>query len=215
MKLLVETTEQFDVITEEIDGQRKMFIEGIFMQAERVNRNGRIYPKGVMEREVARYVKEQVSSNTAAGELGHPQGPQLNLDRISHRITSLRMDGNDVIGKALILDTDSGKTAKALIEGGLRIGVSSRALGTVKEETRPQGNGSVKVVQPDFKLFAVDIVADPSAPDAYVTPLMENTEWECIDGVWQAVELKESISLDPTKASRAKRDAYYNLFRKL
>lgn len=216
MKLLVETTEDFNVIYEEADnGPKKMFIEGVFMQAERVNRNGRVYPKAIMEREVNRYVKEAVSQNTAAGELGHPQGPQMNLDRISHRITSLKMEGNNVVGKALLLNTEAGKTAKALIEGGLRIGVSSRALGSVKESTYPQGGGNVKVVQPDFKLFAVDIVADPSAPEAYVDPLHENVEWIYEDGVWKPKQLQESTQVRRGPTSRKTRDDYYRLFQGL
>lgn len=213
MRLLIETTEDFDVLYEEVNGEKQMFIEGIFMQAEQVNRNGRIYPKAVMEGEVRRFTKEQISQGTAAGELGHPQGPQMNLDRISHRITSLKMDGNNVIGKALVLNTEAGKTAKALIEGGFRMGVSSRALGTTKETTSKMGSGTVKVVQPDFKLFAVDMVSDPSAPDAFVTPIMEDTEWECIDGVWQTVRLQESTDIDTHQISRNTVDAYYKLLK--
>lgn len=216
MKLLIETTEDFEVIYEEVSGKKQMFIEGIFMQAETVNRNGRIYPKAVMEGEVARFTKEQINQGTAAGELGHPQGPQMNLDRISHRITSLKMDGNNVIGKALVLDTEAGKTAKALIEGGFRMGVSSRALGTVKETTSKMGSGTVKVVQPDFKLFAIDMVSDPSAPDAFVSPIMEATEWEFRNGVWVSTsKLNESVSIDPHKVSVKTRHAYYNLFKEL
>lgn len=212
MKLLIETTEDFDILYEEVSGKKQMFIEGIFMQAEKVNRNGRIYPKAVMEREVARFTNEQINQGTAAGELGHPQGPQMNLDKISHRITSLKMDGDNVIGKALVLNTEAGKTAKALIEGGFRMGVSSRALGSVKETTSKMGNGTVKIVQPDFKLFAVDMVSDPSAPDAFVSPIMESTEWECKDGVWVPNDLQESVSVNRDDVSRNTRDSYYKLF---
>lgn len=215
MKLLVETTEEFDVLTEENEnGEKNMFIEGIFMQAEKVNRNGRIYPRKVMEREVNRFVNEQVLKNTAGGELGHPEGPQVNLDRVSHRITELRMEGNNVVGKALLLDTPTGMTAKNLIKGGFRLGVSSRALGSVKESNDERGGRKVKVVQPDFKLFAVDIVGDPSAPDAMVDAITENTEWVNEDGVWKPIPLKES-RVDPYEVSLAKRKSYYDLFRKL
>lgn len=213
MKLLIETTEDFEVLYEDHNGEKQMFIEGVFMQAETVNRNGRIYPKAVMEGEVARFTKEQINQGTAAGELGHPQGPQMNLDRISHRIVSLKMDGNNVIGKALVLNTDAGKTAKALIEGGFRMGVSSRALGSVKETTSKMGSGTVKVVQPDFKLFAIDMVSDPSAPDAFVNAIFERTEWECKDGVWVPLNLTESVSVDHREVSRNKRRAYYELFK--
>lgn len=216
MQLLIETTEDFDIIHEETkSGEKQMFIEGIFMQAERVNRNGRIYPKAVMEREVVRFVKEQVSQNTAGGELGHPEGPQMNLDRISHRIVSLKMEGNDVIGKALIVDTDAGRNAKALLNGGFRMGVSSRALGTVKETTNRLGSGTIKVVQNDFKLFAIDLVSDPSAPDAVVKPLMENTEWVFEDGEWISHQLMECVNVDPVKVSKEIRKNYYNLLKEL
>ncbi len=213
MKLLIETTEDFEVIYEEHNGEKQMFIEGIFMQAETVNRNGRIYPKAVMEREVARFTREQISSGTAAGELGHPTGPQMNLDRISHRIVSLKMDGNNVIGKALVLNTEAGKTAKALIEGGFRMGVSSRALGSIKETTSKLGGGTVKVVQPDFKLFAIDMVSDPSAPDAFVNAIFEETDWECKDGVWMPMALTESVSIAQREVSRKQRHEYYELFK--
>lgn len=184
------------------------YIDPRFMQIEEINWDDKVYCV-------------QVPNETLMAKDGEYSfwsancGPQMNLDRISHRITSLKMDGNDAVGKALILNTEAGKTAKALIEGGLRIGVSSRALGSIKETTHPQGAGTVKVVQPDFKLFAIDIVADPSAPDAYVDPLMENTEWVCEDGVWKPKSNDTADPSVPTLNSRQTRDAYYKLFEEI
>ena len=177
MLLITEHTEDINLITEEVDGERQYHIDGIFMQAEQKNRNGRVYPKKTLMNEVARYNKEYVMPSRAMGELGHPEGPQLNLERVSHLIKELRVDGNDVYGKAKILDTPYGKIVKDLIKEGVKIGVSSRGMGSLKQK-----NG-INEVQEDFSLAAVDIVADPSAPDAYVQGIMEGKEWVWENGI--------------------------------
>ena len=165
MKLIREVYDTTNVIVEEKLGKPKQyFIEGVFLQSEIKNRNGRMYRESTMDREVGRYLKEAVEMNRAYGELGHPEGPGINLDRVSHMITSLRKEGTNYVGRAKILDTPMGQIAKGLLEGGANLGVSSRAMGSLK--TNDEG---VQVVQDDFMLStAADIVADPSAPDAYV-----------------------------------------------
>ena len=190
MKLITEVTQELNYITEskESGSGKNMFIEGIFMQADKPNRNGRIYPRHIMEKEVSRY-QSLISEKRSLGELGHPANPTLNLDKVSHLISDLRFEGNDVIGRAKILDTPMGKIAKNFIEEGVRLGVSSRGLGSLK--MNKQG---VNEVQDDFHLATVDIVADPSAPDAFVQGIMENREWMFIDGKgWVAEEIKRSI----------------------
>lgn len=172
MKLITELNEEVELVTEETDGKKNYYIEGIFLQTEMVNRNGRKYSRNIMEKEVARYNKEIVEKNRAFGELGHPSGPSINLDRVSHIITELKQDGNNFIGKARITDTPMGHIARGIMESGGQLGVSSRAMGSLKEE-----NG-VMVVQSDLKIStAADIVADPSAPDAFVHGIMEGVEW--------------------------------------
>jgi hypothetical protein len=193
MKLIREVFDQTSYIVEEKDGKGKQyFIEGIFLQSDLKNRNGRMYPESVMDKEVARYMKEQVEQNRAYGELGHPDTPSINLDRVSHLITSLRKEGTNYIGKAKILDTPMGNIAKALLDGGSNLGVSSRALGSLKSN-----NEGVQVVQDDFMLStAADIVADPSAPDAFVRGIMESKEWVFVDGKFvekQIDEVKRTI----------------------
>ena len=171
MKLIKELNEDLQFIVEESSdsGKKSLFIEGVFLQADLKNRNGRMYPKEIMAKEVNRYVKEQVNTKRAYGELGHPEGPNINLDRVSHMIVSLREDGNNWIGRAKILDTPMGNIASSLIKEGAGLGVSSRGLGTLKEV-----NG-INEVQDDFMLAtAADIVADPSAPGAFVNGIMEN-----------------------------------------
>jgi hypothetical protein len=164
-----------------------MYIEGIFMQAEKQNKNGRMYPMPVMEREVNRYVAEYVNKNRAYGELGHPEGPGINLERVSHMIKELRRDGNNFIGKAKIMDTPYGNIVKNLINEGACVGVSTRGLGSLVEK------GGIKVVQDDFYLAtAADIVADPSAPDAFVQGIMENKEWVYVSGRWTEREIEET-----------------------
>ena len=184
MKLITETVEDVKYIVEEKDGKKSMFIEGVFLQSELKNRNGRMYPKEIMQREVARYTKENIDTKRAMGELGHPDGPTVNLDRVSHLITSLKEDGNNYIGRAKILDTPMGNIARHLIEEGAQLGVSSRGLGSLKER-----NG-INEVQDDFMLStAADIVSDPSAPDAFVRGIMENREWIMENGCWREREV--------------------------
>ena len=181
MKLITETIEDVQILTEEKDGKKLLYIEGVFLQSELKNRNGRMYPFDVLNREVERYNEEYVKSKRALGELGHPDGPTINLDRVSHRITNLRAEGNNFIGKAQILDTPMGNIAKSLLGEGVQLGVSSRGMGSI-EKTE-----DCNVVRDDFMLTtAADIVADPSAPDAFVNGIMEGKEW-----VWQNGILKE------------------------
>lgn len=190
MKLIKEIHETVNYITEESNGQKVLHIEGPFLVAERKNRNGRLYEYNTMKKEVSRYNEEYINKNRAFGELGHPDSPTINLDRVSHMITSLREDGNQWIGKAKILDTPMGKIAKSLIESGAQLGVSSRGMGSLKNV-----NG-VNIVQPDFYLAtAADIVADPSAPGAFVQGIMEGKEWMLVDGKWTEIQLRESKTM--------------------
>jgi hypothetical protein len=180
MKLITEVVEDINILTEETNGKKTHFIEGIFLQSNLQNRNGRVYPKEIMQKEVERYNESYVKSNRALGELGHPDGPSINLDRVSHMIVSLKEDGDNYIGKAKLMDTPMGNIAKGLIEGGAKLGVSSRGMGTLKAN-----KDGINEVQNDFYLAtAADIVADPSAPDAFVQGIMENKEWVVVNGVW-------------------------------
>jgi hypothetical protein len=174
MKLITELTEELNYLTEaREDGSKDHYIEGIFLQANKPNRNGRIYPVSTMDAAVSKYMDTHVNNNRAYGELGHPDGPQINLDRVSHLITSLKKDGDNYVGKAKLADTPMGNIAKGLLKSGANLGVSSRGLGSLK----PNKQGIMEV-QNDFKLAtAADIVADPSAPDAYVKGVMENVDW--------------------------------------
>ena len=181
MKLITETIEDVKLLTEEKDGKKLLYIEGVFLQSELKNRNGRMYPFDVLNREVERYNEEYVQSKRALGELGHPDGPTINLDRVSHRIISLKAEGNNFIGKAQILDTPMGNIAKNLLGEGVQLGVSSRGMGSIDKRE------DCNVVRDDFMLTtAADIVADPSAPDAFVNGIMEGKEW-----VWDNGLLKE------------------------
>jgi hypothetical protein len=199
MKLITEEVLNVQYLVEE-DGKggKTHSIEGIFMQAEKQNRNGRVYPRHILSKEVDRYNKDYVMKNRAFGELGHPDSPTINLDRVSHMITSLRPEGNNFIGKAKILDTPNGRIVKSLLDGGASLGVSTRGVGSLKP-----ANG-FQLVQDDFHLAtAADIVADPSAPDAFVQGIMENAEWILTNQGWKAVHqerarrmLKEASSND-------------------
>ena len=172
MKLITEEISKVKFITEEKEGKKSLYIEGIFLQADIKNRNGRCYPMETLAREVSRYNENYIQKGRALGELGHPDGPTVNLDRVSHMITSLKEDGNNFMGKAKILDTPMGKIASSLISEGVKLGVSSRGIGSLVER-----NG-VRYVSDDFMLAtAADIVADPSAPDAFVNGIMEGVEW--------------------------------------
>lgn len=186
MKLITEYTEglQYKVITEEKSGKKKRLIEGVFMQAEQKNRNGRMYPRATLESAVDKYVNEQVSKSRAVGELNHPEGPSINLDKVSHRITELNWDGNNVMGKALVLDTPMGKIVEGLMDGGVQLGVSSRGMGSLVQK-----NGA-NVVNDDFMLSAIDIVQDPSAPEAFVNGIMEGVEWIWDNGILKVQEIE-------------------------
>ena len=187
MKLIREEIESVNIITESIGGKRSLFIEGIFLQGNIKNRNGRMYPLDTLRKEVNRYNESNVVSGRALGELGHPDGPTVNLDRVSHKIVSLRESGSNFIGKAKILNTPMGKIAANLIEEGVKLGVSSRGIGSLK----PTKEG-FNVVGEDFMLAtAADIVADPSAPDAFVEGIMEGKEW-----VWEGSILREKFASD-------------------
>ena len=180
MKLITEVNDNVRYITEEKDGKKSLYIEGVFLQSNLKNRNGRMYPADIMEKEVERYMSEAVNNKRAFGELGHPDGPSINLDRVSHIVTELYRDGDNWMGKAKITDTPMGNIARGLIESGGQLGVSSRGLGTLKEN-----RDGVQIVQDDFHLAtAADIVADPSAPDAFVRGIMENKEWVIVNGLW-------------------------------
>ena len=189
MYLIKEVVETCTLVTENKLGKGKeYFIEGIFLQSECKNRNGRMYPESTMDREVARYMLEKVNKNTAYGELGHPDSPSINLDRVSHMIVDLRKEGTNYIGKAKIMETPMGNIARSLLEGGANLGVSSRALGSLR-----MNKEGVQVVQDDFMLStAADIVADPSAPDAFVRGIMESAEWIFVDGRFEQKHIEES-----------------------
>ena len=185
MKLITEQLDDVEVIVENRNGKKSMFIEGIFLQGDIQNRNGRMYPMNTLRREVQRYNESFVDSGRAVGELGHPEGPTVNLDRVSHKIVSLKESGTNFIGKAKILSTPMGKIAQNLIDEGVKLGVSSRGLGTL--DVNEQG---VKVVSDDFTLAtAADIVSDPSAPDAFVQGIMEGKDW-----VWDGGIVREQLA---------------------
>jgi len=201
MKLITEITESVKVLTEEnADGKKSMFIEGIFLQGNIQNRNGRRYNTDILEKEVNRYVAENVSKGRAYGELGHPDSPSINLDRVSHLVTELRREGDNFIGKAKISSTPMGKIVEGLLSDGAQLGVSSRGMGSLKE-----GKDGVMEVQEDFYLAtAADIVADPSAPDAFVNGIMEGVEWVWDHGKAVAMRVEE-IERDAQKAVRQKK----------
>jgi hypothetical protein len=197
MKLITEyIQEDLSYFTEASKtGEKNTFIEGIFMQTEIKNRNGRMYPKKIMESAVNKYVKEQVSKGRAVGELNHPNGPTINLDKVSHRITDLRFEGNDVVGKALVLNTPMGKIVKGLMEGGVQLGVSSRGMGSIENK------GSMSVVKGDFHLATIDIVQDPSAHNAFVNGIMEGVDWVWDNGILKAQQIeKYETEIRRTKA---------------
>jgi len=188
MKLITELTQDIQYLTEDVNGKKGIFIEGIFMQSNKENKNGRIYPRSIMEKEVARY-QSLIEQKRSLGELGHPANPQINLNQVSHLITNLRFENDNVVGRAKVLDTPMGKIAKNFIEEGVMLGVSSRGLGSLKEK-----NGIMEV-QDDFHLATVDIVADPSAPDAFVQGIMGNVDWICENGVWKARQIEQTQKL--------------------
>ncbi len=197
MRLISEYMDQdIEVITEASKaGIKKFYIEGTFASAEQKNRNGRIYPRGIMESAVGKYITEQVKTGRAVGELNHPAGPSINLDKVSHRITELKWVGDDVVGKASILDTPSGKIVQGLLEGGVKLGVSTRGMGSLE-----QRNG-VTYVKEDFILSTVDIVQDPSAPSAYVNGIMEGMDWVWNNGIIERREI-ENMETEIKNAGR-------------
>jgi hypothetical protein len=188
MKLITELSEdlQYNITEAKEDGKKDYYIEGVFMQSAVKNRNGRVYPTEILENEVTRYNKEYVAKNRAMGELNHPQGPTVNLDRVSHIIKELKSDGNNIMGKAKIMDTPMGKIAKNLIDEGAKLGVSSRGMGSLK-----QNKQGINEVQKDFMLAAVDIVADPSAPNAFVNGIMEGQEWIWNNGMLEQKQIEK------------------------
>jgi hypothetical protein len=185
MKLIREEIEKIEVLTESVNGKKNLFIKGVFLQAEQVNRNGRMYRMPVMEREVNRYNEQYVQKGRALGELGHPDGPTVNLDRVSHKIVELYKEGNNFIGKAQILSTPMGKIAESLLKEGVCLGVSSRGIGSL----RPTKEGYNEVGEDFMLATAADIVADPSAPDAFVQGIMEGKEW-----IWDGGLLREKAA---------------------
>lgn len=186
-KLIKEEVSEVNFLTEMNNGKKEHYITGVFMQAEQKNKNGRVYPMNILRTEVDRYNREYVNKNRAFGELGHPENPTINLDRVSHMITSLSPDGNNFMGKAKILDTPNGKIVKSLLDGGANLGVSTRGVGSLKPQS------GFQMVQDDFHLAtAADIVADPSAPDAWVTGIMEGTEWVLTNAGWKPVQYEKA-----------------------
>ena len=209
MKLIKEVYEQNTIIVEEKLGKGKeYFIEGIFLQSEVKNRNGRMYPESVMDKEVQRYMENYVAKNRAYGELGHPDTPSINLDRVSHLIVDLRKEGTNYIGKAKVLDTPMGKIAKGLLDGGANLGVSSRALGSLK-----MNKEGVQIVQDDFMLStAADIVADPSAPDAFVRGIMESCDWVFVDGRFEQRHIEQTKKIIQNTSSKRLSEASIQAF---
>ena len=216
MRLIKEFNESINYLTEDSKDPKKpnVFIEGVFLQSDLKNKNGRVYPKEIMQREVNRYVNESVNTKRAYGELGHPEGPTVNLDRVSHMIVSLKEDGSNWIGKAKIMDTPMGKIVKELISEGAQLGVSSRGMGSIENK------GGFNYVKDDFYLAtAADIVADPSAPDAFVEGIMEGKEWVWDNGVLVEKDI-EAWKMEIYKARRrevqeTKMKVFENFLKKL
>ena len=208
MKLITEVNESIKVLKEQHEGKPRFFIEGIFLQAEKKNRNGRIYPVGILRKEVDKYVGEFVEQKRAFGELGHPDGPTVNLERVSHMITELYEDGNNFIGKAKIMETPYGKIVGNLLSEGAKLGVSSRGMGSVKERA------GANYVQDDFSLAtAADIVADPSAPDAFVDGIMEGKEWVWNNGILEEVHINKYKKAVKKAPARKLNETKINAFR--
>ena len=210
MKLITEVFQDVQYLEEKKEaGGSNLYIEAIFMQSDKQNKNGRMYPLGILVNEVTRYNNEYIKQNRALGELGHPEGPSVNLERVSHMLTSLKESGNDVIGKAKILGTPYGKIVENLIDSGVKLGVSSRGMGSLKEID------GINMVQEDFMLAAVDIVADPSAPNAFVNGIMEGKQWVWDNGVLKEQHVnywKKKIQNTP---SRKLEETYLKAFQSL
>jgi hypothetical protein len=216
MKLIREEIESVDFIVEEKNGKKSMYIEGIFLQGDICNRNGRMYQMEGLRREVQRYTENHINSGRALGELGHPDGPTVNLDRVSHKIISLRESGNNFIGKAKILSTPMGKIAESLISEGVKLGVSSRGIGSLK-----QSRDGVNVVGDDFMLStAADIVSDPSAPDAFVEGIMEGKDWVWDGGILREAQVAKTYKyintlVDQKQLDEKKLDIFNNFLNSL
>ena len=209
MKLISEVYQDVNYLEEKLEaGGSNLYIEGIFMQADKQNKNGRLYPKGIMEKEVSRY-QDLIREKRSLGELGHPPNPTINLNQVSHLITELRMDGSNVIGKAKILGTPMGKIAENFIREGVSLGVSSRGVGSLKER-----NG-INEVQDDFHLATVDIVADPSAPEAFVTGVMENAEWMLENNMWKMIDIEQAQKHIKKAPKHSLEEAKLNVFHTL
>ncbi len=209
MKLITELNESVQFLKENKDGKPQYYIEGIFIQAEKKNKNGRVYPKEILQKEVRKYCEELVEKKRAFGELGHPDGPTINLDRVSHMIVELKEDGDNYIGVAKIMDTPNGKIVKSLIDEGASLGVSTRGMGSLKSR------GEFQEVQDDFSLAtAADIVADPSAPDAFVNGIMEGVEWVWDNGILKAstIETYENIVEEKVRKRELTSEAKLSLF---
>ena len=214
MKLITELTEDIKYIKENIgNGEKTYFIEGVFMQSDVKNRNGRVYPTNILKKECGRYIKEYVEKGRAMGELNHPTGPTVNLDRVSHMIKTLHEDGKNVYGKAKVLDTPMGRIVKNLIDEGAQLGVSTRGMGSLRAK-----NG-YQEVQEDFMLAAIDIVADPSAPNAFVNGIMEGKEWVFENGMWTERDREQSVKLIKNSSKRDLQEnivkVFNNYFKKL
>jgi len=210
MLLIREEVQEIHTLTEEKDGKKRMYLEGIFMQGV-PNKNGRVYPMETLSNETNRYITEKIQKNRAYGELGHPQGPQINLDRISHIIENLKIEGKNVVGRARLTETPSGKIAQGLIESGGQLGMSSRGLGSLKKL-----DSGLLEVQDDFKLVtAADIVADPSAPEAYVNGVMENVEWvyDASKDEWTKAQIHESCKKIKKLSKRKLEESKLRLFK--
>jgi hypothetical protein len=206
MKLITEMNEEVELIIESNEGRKQYFIEGVFMQAETKNRNGRIYPMNVLEPKVTDYTTKFIKENRAFGELNHPKGPTVNLDRVSHIVKDLRCEGNNFKGKAKIMETPMGKIVQNLMDEGARLGVSTRGMGSLR-----QVNG-VNLVQPDFMLSAIDIVADPSAPDAFVDGIMEGKEWIWENGILKEQNISDYHNQIKNTPQRKMKETFIHLF---
>ena len=208
MKLITEVNEQVNFVTEEVKGKKNLYIEGIYMQSEKPNRNGRMYRFETLNREAQRYMTEYVQKGRAFGELGHPQGPTINLERSAILIKDLRAEGTDFYGKAKVLDTPYGNIVKNLIDEGATLGVSTRGMGSLKE-----GKDGIKIVEDDFYLAtAADVVADPSAPDAYVRGIMEGKEWVWNNGIIREVNVDEQKQVIQKASGKSLQEAKLKVF---
>jgi hypothetical protein len=209
MKLITELNQNVEYLEEASeDGKKSLYIVGPFMESNKTNKNGRMYPRNVVEKEVGRY-QELIQEKRSLGELGHPPNPTINLNQVSHLITELKMNGEDAYGKAKILGTPMGKIAENLIREGVRLGVSLRGVGSLKEK-----NG-INEVQDDFLLSTVDIVSDPSAPSAFVQGVMENAEWVLENGAWKSVQIEMAQKTIKRASKRQLEEAKLQVFHKL